>query len=232
MASRKRDSDIREITQTLLDRYGTPDLGNLQDPLDELVFIVTTFKTNHTNYMPVFQALKDEFPSWDLLLSASLDRLKGVMKPAGLSNQKAPRLVEILQKIKEDHGALSLQWLHRLKDEDVERYLTSFKGLGKKGARCIMLYSLGRKVLPVDTHTVRIFKRLGFLDEAISEKRSQDIIQSMVHPDVRKPLHVNILVHGRITCLAKRPLCDQCCINTKCNYFNHRVIEPASIVST
>ena len=225
MVSRTRESEIREITQILLDQYGTPDLGNLQDPLDELVFIVTTLKTNHTNYIPVFQALRDEFPTWDLLLSVPLDRLKRVMKPAGLSNQKAPRLVEILQKVKKDHGALSLQWLNRLDDEAVESYLTSFKGLGKKGARCIMLYSLGRKVLPVDTHTVRIFKRLGYLDEAVSERRSQDIIQSMVPPDVRKPLHVNILVHGRLTCSAKRPLCEQCCINTKCSYFNNRIIK-------
>lgn len=221
------ENEIREITQILFDQYGTPDLGNLEDPLDELVFIVTTLKTNHANYMPVFQALRREFPTWDLVLSASLDRLKKVMKPAGLSNQKAPRLVVILQKIKNDHGALSLQWLNRLDDEAVERYLTSLKGLGKKGARCIMLYSLGRKVLPVDTHTVRIFKRLGLLDEAVSEKRAQDIIQFAVPPDVRKPLHVNILVHGRLTCLARRPLCDQCCINTKCSYFNNRITKPA-----
>ena len=226
MASTDRYKEVREIAKVLHNRYGTPDLGNLEDPLDELVFILTTFKTNHTNYMPVFHALKREFETWDQLLSTSLHRLKRLMRPAGLSNQKAPRLVQMLKKVKKDHGALSLDWLAEMEDDVVEGYLRSFKGVGKKGARCVMLYSLGREVLPVDTHTVRVFKRLGYLDQAVSQKRAQDIIQCMVPPDVRKRLHVNIVVHGRQTCLPKQPLCQHCCINLNCSYFNRPNIEP------
>jgi endonuclease III len=213
------ESTLERITEILVQEYDTPDLGNLPDPLDELVFIITTFKTNDSNFRRVFASLRQKFPTWRDLMSAPLEKVKSVLKPAGLSNQKAPRRIEILKRINKEHGSLSLDFLHHLPDQEVENYLRSFDGVGKKGARCIMMYSLDRQAFPVDTHTLRIFKRLGLLDWTVKPKPAQDIIQDMVPMPLRMHLHVNLVVHGRTTCLARNPKCDQCCIAKDCNAY-------------
>ena len=216
----KNKRTLQNICRVITQKYGTPDLGNLADPLDELVYIITTFKTNESNYQRVFQRLKEAFKDWNALLSAPIEQVKSIVKPAGLSNQKAPRLQSILQRIKKENGSLSLEFLNDLPDDEVEAYLRSFPGVGKKGARCIMLYSLKRKVLPVDTHTIRIFRRLGYLDWSINPKSAQDIIQEMVPAKIRRELHVNLVAHGRATCTARQPSCDRCCIQRHCNAYH------------
>lgn len=225
--SQKRDQGtLRQICRVIASQYGTPDLGNLSDPIDELVYIVTTFKTNESNYQKVFQDLKEAFTDWESLIVAPVERVKSIMKSAGLSNQKAPRLKSILQRIKMENGTLSLEFLNELPDDEIEAYLLSFPGVGKKGARCIMLYSLERKVLPVDTHTIRIFKRLGYVDWSTNPKSAQDTIQEMVPADIRRELHVNLVAHGRVTCKARQPSCDSCCIQRHCNAYKTEYFGP------
>lgn len=91
------------------------------------------------------------------MLDLPLPRLQDLIRHAGLSNHKAPRIQAILRRIEQDFGQLSLDDLHAMSDQPVEDYLTSLLGVGLKTAKCVMMCALGRRqVLPVDTHVARV----------------------------------------------------------------------------
>jgi endonuclease III len=198
--------------------YGSPRHGNKDDPLDELVFIILSQMTTQKSFNRVFDRIKEAVGTWDAVLQMRLRKVKSLIKDAGLSNQKAPRLKTILWKIKSDYGRVDLDALRGMVDDEVEDYLTSLPGVGRKTAKCIMMYSLGREVLPVDTHVWRVGRRLGLVGEDISYNNVHEALEAVVVPADRYRFHVNAIAHGRTLCVHTRPHCSRCPLNRICLY--------------
>jgi len=149
---------------------------------------------------------------------ARVNKIAQVLKNAGLSNQKAKNLKLVLRKIKDDWDTLSLSKLKDFNDKELENYLLTLPGIGLKSARCIMMYSFGRKAFPVDSHCFRIIKRLGWIiSKSKYTEKVQDSVQKMIPKELRYRLHVNLIQHGRKVCLPYIPHCKECCINVNCN---------------
>lgn len=226
------EGKIKQAAKLLESAYGIParnppPLGNKEDPLEELIFIILTLKTNESNFQRVYDDLKHAFPTWESVLNADLRKLKEAIRTGGLSNQKAPRIKAILQSIWQATGQLNLDFLKNLPDSAVEEYLDSLPGIGKKAARCVMAYSLGREAFPVDTHTFRVCRRLGFIVPDVSAKRAMDILQDMIPKGLRYDLHVNMVIHGRIVCTSQGPKCPSCVLNNICASYRSGVfVEP------
>lgn len=206
----------RRVVVALERRYGSPRLNNKDDPLDELIFILLSQMTTGPSYERVFDRLKTTLGAWDRLLSVATDDIRTVIADAGLSNQKAPRLVVIARRLYEDFGAVTLLPLAALSDELVECYLTSLPGVGLKTAKCVMMYSLSRRVLPVDTHVQRVARRLGLLPPNIARQDLHQALEAVVRPDMRYAFHVNLVAHGREVCRAHAPLCSTCPVARSC----------------
>src|SRR5437870_1724380 len=83
-------------------QYGSPRHGNKDDPLDELVFILLSQMTTHHSFNRVFDRLKQSAPTWDEVLREPKRTLVGLIKDAGLSHQKAPRIRQILGRVRRD----------------------------------------------------------------------------------------------------------------------------------
>jgi endonuclease III len=195
--------------------YDALPLGNKPDPLDELIFIVLTTMTQY-GPMEIFDDLKRAFPSWDGLLGDDADvRLRATIARGGLVNQKAPQILAIARRLKADFGRVTLDPLRELDDAHCETYLCSLPRVGKKVARCVMMYSLGREVLPVDAHVLRVSKRIGLLPETISWAKAHDAIEEVVAPDLRYALHVGLVVHGREVCTYRNPKCQECVLHAE-----------------
>lgn len=148
---------------------------------------------------------------------------QALIKDAGLSGQKAPRIRAILSTLKQDFGSISLDHLTELDDNSAQEYLLSLPGVGTKTAKCVLMYSLGRSALPVDTHVWRVSRRLGLTDED-SPGRIHEALEDVVPPDLRYSFHVNSVAHGRQTCLALHPRCGSCVLKRMCDARRH---EPA-----
>lgn len=190
--------------------YDALPLGNKTDPLDELIFIILTTMTQY-GPMEIFEELKQEFPSWDGLLEDDADsRLRRVIARGGLVNQKAPQILAIAATLQRDFGCVSLDALHQFDNAEAETYLCSLPRVGKKVARCVMMYSLGREVLPVDAHVLRVSKRIGLLPAGMSWAKAHDALQDSVAPGLRYALHVGLVVHGREVCTHHNPKCNEC----------------------
>jgi len=212
--------DFSEICNTLEMEYGKPDpevppLGNVLDSLDELVYIMLT---TMTEYGPseVFKKLKERYKVWDEVLYNPKADFFSCIKLIGLVNQRGSRIISSLKKIKSKFGSLTLVPLNDMDNKDVEEFLTSLPGMGKKTSRCVMMYSLNREVFPVDTHVLRICRRLMLINPGISWTKAHDILQDAVLPKDRYSLHVNLVIHGNKICKAKMPKCNFCILNDMC----------------
>jgi len=213
---RSRRSRAGRVTKRLEAAYGSPRLGNKDQPLDELIFIVLSQMTTGPSYERVFERLKTQLPSWDELESFSVSRIATVIGDAGLVNQKAPRLLAIARRLKKDFGRVTLDDLHDMPDADCLAYLRSLPGVGIKTAKCVMMYSLGKSVLPVDTHTARLGLRLGLVDNALSRENLAAGLEESIAPGDRYAFHVNAVAHGRQVCRATHPRCGECPIRSMC----------------
>ncbi len=218
------DSLLRSVNALLVKRYGTPRLGNKRHPVSELVFIILSARTRGEDHEATYRRLRQKFSTWEEVRDARLRDIERVIHDAGLSRVKAKQIKALLQRLNEDLGDLAGTGLRRLDSPALERYLASLPGVGVKTARCVMLYSLDRKVFPVDTHCMRLFDNLGLIQGRMRFEYAQEPLQALVPPEIRYPLHVNAVAHGRETCIPGAERCDECPIRTLCR--NRRPSKP------
>lgn len=198
-------------------RYANPRHGNKQNPLDELVYITLSTRTSESVFRRIYRDLKKAFPSWDDVDGRRIGEVHRILSPGGLSALKAYQLLGIFSGLRREFGRATLAPLKALTNEEAERFLTSLPGVGKKIAKCVLMYSLGRHVLPVDVHTHRVAVRLG-LQAKHRPDTSQDLIEAQVPPQLRYGFHVNAVAHGRTVCLPSKPLCAVCVLRQYCPY--------------
>lgn len=207
---------IRTIVQQLKEAYGSPDLGNYLDPIDELFFILLSQRTTGPSYERVFRRFKKWIGYWDALPRKRVRTIAKVVADGGLSTQKARHAVAMAKQLREDFGRVTLDPLQGKPDEAVETYLTSLPGIGVKTAKCVMLFSMNRQVLPVDSHVGRFAERVGIVDAGAAKSRTHEVIEAVVPAKYRYDFHVNVVAHGRAVCRAPIPKCGECPVSSVC----------------
>jgi endonuclease-3 len=208
---------IVRCCRLLARRYGNPRHGNKRDPLDELVYIMLSTRTNERVFRSIYRNLKETFPSWNDIDGHRVGEFHGILAPGGLSSLKAYQLLGIFSALRSEFGRATLAPLKAMTDEGAERFLMALPGIGKKVAKCVLMYSLDRQVLPVDVHTHRVAFRLG-LKAKRRPDTSQDLIEVQVPPRLRYGFHVNAIAHGRTVCLPRQPMCGACVLRQYCPY--------------
>lgn len=220
-ASRPKDRAGRRrrahaVVQRLTAAFGLPRLNNKSAALDELVFIVLSQMTTGPSYERVYERLKAALPNWASLIRTPQRRLIRLIRDAGLSGQKAPRLKAIARKLESDFGSVTLDPLDGMPDDDAERYLCTLPGIGAKSAKCILMYSMGRSVLPVDTHVARVARRLALVSPATRLEKIHRALEVVVRPSDRYAFHVTAVTLGRRFCRSVAPRCVVCPIASLC----------------
>jgi len=207
---------LREVDHRLRHRYGLSRLGNKDDPLDELIFIILSAKTQESTYTAAFDALKARFSSWDDASHASSEEIEAVIRFAGLSIKKSRALAGLLSAVVSRVASADLTFLRGEDDLAAYRFLRDLPGVGPKSARCVLSYSLGRAAFAVDAHVSRIVRRLGWSSHHRLTERVQDDIQALVPPEIRLSLHVNLVNLGRSVCTERSPACQLCVLADLC----------------
>lgn len=215
------ESESPETVAALLSRqYGDWQHYNRANPLEELLFILCSLQTNEGLYRETFAALHRKFPSFRSLANAPEREIARAIAPGGLAKQKAHKIKKLLAAIERRFGRPTLAPLRHISDAEREDFLLSLPGVGKKTARCVMMYSLGSKVFPVDVHCWRICQRLGWVRATRPDKScspaDMDRLQARIPPELRPSLHANMISLGRSVCTAKNPRCGECPIVECC----------------
>lgn len=226
-------SYLREVARMLELLHGTPRLGNKDDPVDELVYIILARKTREGAYQQTFDSLKARFARWDDLLTCSRVEVEKLVHSGGLSGKKTQSLFGALRALSDEFGSCTLEPTRSWPDGKLEEFLCSLPEISRKSAYCVMMYSLGREVLPVDTHVGRVLSRLGPYRElglslaGLDHKQLQAVLADLIPPNLRYSLHINLLVHGREVCRSPRPLCEQCELRNFCSTFRASEVKRA-----
>ena len=211
-AKRRR---VAEITRRLAGGYGTP-RRRRRPPFDELVQTVLSQNTTDVNSARTFASLKERFPRLDDLATANVRTIAARIRLGGLERVKARYLKEITREILERRGSTDLSFLKKLADGEAEAWLTNLPGVGAKTARVVLLFSFGRDVFPVDTHILRVTKRLGFIPAKAAAKAAHEFWDEYRPPGEARGLHLNLIRHGREVCAARRPACGACVLADRC----------------
>jgi endonuclease-3 len=207
------------VHETLLEFYGRPEWRNPLPPLDELVSTILSQNTNDTNRDRAFQALRQRFPTWEAVRDADEQEVIDAIRPAGLGNQKGPRIQNMLREITRQRGELSLDFLAQLPDAEALEWLMTFKGVGPKTASIVLLFSLGKPAFPVDTHIYRVSGRLGLRPDNMSADQAHAHLGQLFPAEAYYAAHLNLIRLGREICQARRPRCDTCPLQNLCEYY-------------
>ena len=207
------------VLQELLEYYGKPTWRNPLPALDELISTILSQNTNDTNRDRAFEALKEKFPTWEQVRDADEQSVIDAIRPAGLANQKGPRIQNVLHKITEQRGELDLDFLKDLPVQEARDWLTEFKGVGPKTAAIVLLFSLGKPAFPVDTHVHRVTGRLGLRPEKMNAEQAHQYLAQLFSPDSYYAAHLNLIQLGRDICHARRPDCPDCPLKDLCAYY-------------
>jgi endonuclease-3 len=216
--SRAITAKIRRVEALLAERYGRPVWGGPGDPLDELVLTILSQNTSDVNRDKAWLRLRERFPTWEAVADAEEAELVDAIAPAGLANQKAPRILAVLRDIARRFGRLALDDLNDWTDDQVRDFLTAYPGVGPKTAACVLMFAMGRPVMPVDTHVHRIATRLGFIPRGASFEVAHQTMDRITPPELIYPLHIEMIRHGRALCRPTNPKCTDCPVLSECKH--------------
>ena len=215
-----RDLKKRAIAvyEKLLQDFGEPVWRNPLPAIDELVSTILSQNTNDVNRDRAFDALRAKFPAWESVRDADTEDVIAAIRPAGLANQKGPRIQQVLRAITEERGSLNLDFLAGLPIEESRSWLTKFNGVGPKTAAIVLCFSLGMPAFPVDTHVYRVSGRIGLRPEKMTVEQAHPYLESVFPPETYYAAHLNFIRLGREVCHARKPNCPQCPIMKLCEY--------------
>jgi endonuclease-3 len=214
---------VRTIHKLLIKTYGEPERSPM-DAVSELVCTILSQNTNDNNRDRAYTALRARFPTWEQVRDAPPRQVIAAIRPAGLANQKGPRIQKVLRRIGElDPGQpLNIDFLADLPVSEAKQWLMSLDGVGPKTAAIVLLFSLNRPAFPVDTHVHRVTTRLGLIPEGTTAEKAHDLLEALVPTEWYYAFHLNVIAHGRAVCKAQRPKCEMCPLQKHCEYFSQR----------
>ena len=225
---RHPDLDVVDSLDLLSDVYGPVardplPLGNKPDVVDELIYISLTLMTRSQPRIDrAFEGLRSLAPrGWSQLLECDRGDVTAVLRPLGFAERRTGQLLGMLREPLVASADASNR-LAALDDADLLAALTALPGIGIKSAKCAMMYSLGREVLPVDVHVARVAERLGLLPPGLTLLQADAVLEHLVPPGLRFDVHVQFVRHGRDLCRKQSPRCSECPLAPRC---------PAALVS-
>lgn len=137
------------------------------------------------------------------------------LKPAGLYRVKAPRIKEGSAVIL-DRFAGDLDSVLQKPISEARSILTDLPGVGYKTADILLAFVAGHSIVPVDTHVMRVTKRLGIVRKNAGYEETRLALEALVLPKRRLRMHLSLIRLGRQVCKAPPPLCPICPINRTC----------------
>ncbi len=226
---------IPEIIARLEDAYGIPPWRPHHDPVSELVLTMLSQNTSDLNSGRAFARLLDRYASWDAVIDAPLPELIAAIQPGGLAPTKAPRIQAALRDVRERAGGFDLRFLGDLPLDEARAWLRSLHGVGPKTVACVLLFSLGRPAMPVDTHVFRVAMRLALIPAragkaAMTPEKAHELLEAAVAPEDFYAFHIGLIKHGRRICAAQRPRCGECVLRDLCP--SARVFHPELVLGS
>jgi endonuclease III len=200
------DRRLEDLHRILLTAYGPPPERVCWNPLRQFVYSLLASRTKTEVSHEVLYALEKRFSSWEVVRDASVGDVFAVIAPVTFAEKKAPALQKALRRItRQNHGNLSLDFLHGHSEERIRRWLESFDGVGTKTSASVVNFSTIRgRALAVDSHHDRIAKRLHLVPRGVSAEETERRLMAMAPAswgaEMLDDHHSLVKLHGQRRC--------------------------------
>ena len=205
---------IKEVLDILEETYPEAECAlRHQNVFQLIVAVALSAQTTDKSVNVVTPALFERCPDADSLAAADVEEVSEYIKRIGMYKTKAKNIVGMAQKLVSDYGGQV--------PEDYDA-LVSLPGVGRKTANVVLSVGFGHQRIAVDTHVFRVANRIGLVHEKDVLKTELSLMERI--PEERwSRTHHSLIFHGRQCCDARKPKCDDCPINTLCEYINGKV---------
>jgi len=220
--------NIEPILNLLIGQYGNRHWQPRRSSLSVLVQTILSQNTSDVNSRRAFQSLLASFNTWEGVADADINDIAAAIRIGGLGEIKAERIKAALGEIRRKRGKLELDFLSQLSLAKARDWLKRLPGVGSKTACCVLLFSLDMPALPVDTHILRLSKRLELIEHRTSAEQAHRLLESLVPAESVYPFHMLLIKHGRRVCRAQRPHCHQCVLRGLCPSYKRSVEKAKS----
>ena len=149
------------------------------------------------------------------ILDLGEDGLKDYIKTIGLYNSKATNIMKTCRALVDDHDG---------EVPDTREALEALPGVGRKTANVVLNTAFGKPAMAVDTHIFRVSNRTG-IAPGKTVRAVEDRLMRLVPKEFLLDAHHWLILHGRYTCKARKPLCDDCRIVDLCEYRHKNLSE-------
>lgn len=202
---------MRDVSRRLSRRFGILRRSAHQtEPVRNLILTILSQNTTDANRDRAYASLAKRFSTFPLLAAAPPEDVEEAIRAGGLARAKSKAILSALSRIRREKGGYTLDFLSEMPLAEARDYLTSFPGVGVKTANVVLLFSFGKEAFPVDTHILRVAKRLGLAPPSADLTRAALFLEPHVPPGESMPLHMNLIRLGREICRSRNPLCPEC----------------------
>ncbi len=177
-----------------------------EDPFQLLVATRLAAQCTDARVNLVTPALFEKYPDAPSMAQADVEDVGRLIHSCGFYRTKSADLVEMSKKILRDFGG---------KVPDTIEELTSLQGVGRKTANLIVGDIYGKPAVVVDTHCIRITRRLGLHKEK-SQEKIERILRDLLPAQESNDFCHRLVLHGRAVCKAPNPRCEECCMKEFC----------------
>jgi endonuclease-3 len=182
-----------------------------------LINTILSQNTTDRNSSVAFERLFSIYDTPEKLADAPEEKIADLIRIGGLYDIKAKRIKRISRLILDEYGG-NIDFVCEADPGAARKELLGIEGIGPKTADCVLLFSCGDDVIPVDTHVFRVTKRLGIVPEKASHEEARRILMENVPAGKRGSVHVGLIKLGREICKAPNPQHDKCFLIDVCDY--------------
>ncbi len=188
---------------------------NFSTPFELLVAVVLSAQCTDMRVNLTTPALFAAYPTAEAMSKATAEEIYEYIKSISYPNNKAKHLATLSRQIVEKFGG---EVPYDPKD------LESLQGVGRKTANVVGAVLWGREVMPVDTHVFRVAARIGLSRNAKTPLATERQLEKGFPKELLPIAHHWLILHGRYTCIARKPKCEECGITDICKYFKQNNI--------
>jgi endonuclease III len=180
------------------------------DPFELIVAVILSAQCTDKRVNIITPPLLEKFPDAAKMARAEPEEIFEYIKSCSYPNNKAKHLSGMSRMLESEFGGIV--------PSDTE-LLQKLPGVGRKTANVIASVAFRKEVLAVDTHVFRVANRIGLVRSAKTPRQVEDQLTKNIPPNLLFKAHHWLLLHGRYTCMARKPLCSTCGIREFCRYY-------------
>ncbi len=177
-------------------------------PFELLIAVLLSAQATDVSVNKATKGLFAAAPTPSAMLVLGVDGVKQHIKTIGLFNTKAENVIKTCQILQDQHGG---------QVPENREALEALPGVGRKTANVVLNTAFGWPTIAVDTHIFRVSNRMKFAPGKNVDEVEQKLLK-VVPAEFKIDVHHWLILHGRYTCVARKPKCGSCIIEDLCEF--------------